>query len=38
MPAGPLRPKHVDINGDGVAENEMPDINVNDAFVTMRKR
>jgi L-fuculose-phosphate aldolase len=38
MPAGPLRPKHVDVTGDGIGEKEMPEINVNDAFVTMRKR
>src|SRR5437879_9729408 len=32
----PLRPKHVEV--DSISDKEMPDINVNDAFVTMRKR
>jgi L-fuculose-phosphate aldolase len=34
MPAGPLRLKHVDVS----PQAELQDINVNDAFVTMRKR
>jgi L-fuculose-phosphate aldolase len=37
MPPGPLRPKHSDDSHKDV-ERDLQDINVNDAFVTLRKR